>query len=73
MQNAVPKAFRTAFLKSSKTKTKTKYLLLTFSAPLTFVFEVLFREVMKKVSNQSSSSLTRALGDFWLKGRPNEL
>jgi hypothetical protein len=29
MQNAVPKAFRTLFLKSSKTKTNTKYLLLT--------------------------------------------
>jgi hypothetical protein len=29
MQNAVPKAFRTPFLKSSKTKTKTKYLILT--------------------------------------------
>jgi hypothetical protein len=30
MQNGVPKAFRTPFLKSSKTKTKTKYLKLAF-------------------------------------------
>lgn len=48
MQNAVPKAFRTPFLKSSKTKTKPKYLWLTLSAYLSLCFWLAFREVGKE-------------------------
>ena len=58
MQNGVPKTFRTPFLKSSKTKTKTKYLILTSCGS----------SVLKKLWRQPASRhlSDRRVQDVWL-------
>ena len=67
MQNAVPKAFRTLFLKSSKTKTNTKYLILTSCDDLALVCGWLLKRWVK-VLNQSSSKLREPPGHL-IEGR----